>query len=95
MKPKTVTLVCDAPQAGSVFVAGTFNDWSTTVTPLHRSPSGLWKTTLRLPAGTYEYKFVVDGAWCCVPGAADDMTPPCEDCVPNTLGTLNRLVVVK
>ena len=26
-------------------------------------PGGAWKTTVWLPAGRYEYRFVVDGKW--------------------------------
>ena len=95
MKIKPVTLICDAPQAETVFVAGSFNDWNPTAHALRRSASGLWKIALRLPAGAHEYKFIVDDAWCCLPGAADDMTPPCADCIPNARGTLNRLLLVE
>lgn len=51
------------PDAGNVFVAGTFNDWNASATPLHRQPDGKWTTVLKLKPGRYEYKFVVDGNW--------------------------------
>jgi hypothetical protein len=43
-------------------VAGTFNDWNTTATPLKKSGDGEWKAELQLLPGRYEYKLLVDGA---------------------------------
>ncbi|MBN1944503.1 MAG: glycogen-binding domain-containing protein [Bradymonadales bacterium] len=46
-----------------VFVAGSFNDWSTTALPLTLD-QGLWSATesFDLP-GVYEYKLIIDGIW--------------------------------
>jgi Glycogen recognition site of AMP-activated protein kinase len=47
---------------------------------------------LKLPTGSYEYKFVVDGKWVCEPGV-DEFDPKLvgsPDCVPNVYGTVNR-----
>lgn len=49
--------------AHAVFVAGSFNDWRPDLTPLRNSREGGWETTLSLPPGDYEYRFVVDGEW--------------------------------
>jgi 1,4-alpha-glucan branching enzyme len=47
-----------------VFVAGSFNDWATNQQPLKpHAKSGAYVATMQLPAGTHEYKFVVDGNW--------------------------------
>jgi len=51
------------PYAGKVHLAGSFNNWSTTATPMSKDDEGYWKTTMDLDPGEYEYKFVVDGAW--------------------------------
>jgi glycosidase len=51
-----------APQISSIFVAGTFNNWSTTETPLPRQADGTWLVRLTA-AGPQEYKFVINGAW--------------------------------
>lgn len=65
---KQVEFSCNAPKATSVFVAGSFNDWRPDVTALHLDKSdGQWSGTLALPPGRYEYKFVIDGQWCCDP----------------------------
>jgi hypothetical protein len=46
----------------SVFLAGTFNGWSTDATPMRRVDRG-FEVMLLLPAGEYQYKFVADGNW--------------------------------
>ncbi len=51
------------PDAGTAFLAGTFNGWSTTANPMTRDESGNWTVVIRLSAGKHEYKFIVDGAW--------------------------------
>lgn len=49
------------PEARSVALIGDFNHWDPSVTPLSRGANGSWARTLRLPAGRYEYAFLVDG----------------------------------
>lgn len=50
------------PEADSAAVAGDFNGWSSTRTPMRRVGPGLWRASLAAPAsGVYRYKFVVDG----------------------------------
>jgi 1,4-alpha-glucan branching enzyme len=75
-------------QPGSqVFVAGSFNNWNPTASPLKDNPgSGHCKATLSLPAGRHEYKFVVNGVWI--------IDPDCADCAPNGYGSLNSVRVV-
>jgi 1,4-alpha-glucan branching enzyme len=77
-----------AAEAGrEVFVAGTFNGWSPTANPLKDNPdSGHFKAEVRVPPGTHEYKFVVDGLW-----VAD---PKCSDWIPNGYGSLNSVLRV-
>lgn len=89
---KPVTLGCRAPAAQTVCVAGTFNDWHPEATPMTRDDEGEWTVELDIPPGRYEFKFVVDGQWCCEPGR-DDANLECE-CVPNPFGTMNRVLDV-
>jgi pimeloyl-ACP methyl ester carboxylesterase len=49
----------DHPNANSVALAGTFNNWSTRSTPMTRRGAD-WLTSIKLAPGTYRYKFVVD-----------------------------------
>eukprot|EP00898_Chlorokybus_atmophyticus_P006523 jgi/Chlat1/6872/Chrsp51S06546 len=45
-----------------VQVTGSFNDWSDRI-PLAKDDKGVFTVTTKLPAGTYQYKYVVDGQW--------------------------------
>ncbi len=46
-----------APQAGSVYVAGTFNGFSTTANPMQKTLSGVWETVIStaVPGNAYKY----------------------------------------
>jgi len=72
-----------------------FNDWQPDATPLQRDQDGHWSITLKLVPGRYEYKFIVDGQWCCNPGIPDDNDTAYLDCVPNEHGSMNRVIIVK
>jgi len=56
-----VLFVMPAPNASSVAVLGTFNNWVPTA--LAKSKDGIWTANLTLDAGRYEYAFVIDGRW--------------------------------
>lgn len=46
----------------TVNLAGTFNNWSASDTPMHEEADGrTWTITLQLTAGEYQYKYVVNG----------------------------------
>ena len=92
-RPKTTRLSCSAPTAKAVFVAGTFNDWSPTATALKRGPKGVWSVDLKLTPGRHEFKFVVDGAWCCEIGC-EPSDAAHSQCVLNPFGTMNRVIEV-
>ena len=54
----------DAPLATNVSVAGLFNEWDATATPLaRRADDGWWYVELDLFPASYGYKFIVDGNW--------------------------------
>ncbi len=91
--PIRVVFSCRAEDARSVALAGTFNDWDPEATPMSRNPEGEWTVTLDLAPGRYEYKFVVDGEWCCEPGC-DDASYSAADSVPNAFGGKNRRIEV-
>ncbi len=50
------------PQAKQVSVAGSFNGWSATDTPLTRQGTA-WVAEVEVEPGLLQYKFVVDGRW--------------------------------
>lgn len=47
--------------AKSVFVAGTFNDWSKDAAPMKETQGGVWETEMDIAAGSHFYKFVING----------------------------------
>ena len=84
---KPIDFYFNLPGAKSAAVAGTFNEWDLTSTPLSKDPSGGWKATVWLAPGRYEYRFVVDGAqWFSDPRATE--------AVPNSFGSTNSVLVV-
>ena len=60
---RTFTYVrpASAPAVTSVNLAGSFNNWSTTAQAMTQQADGSWKATIPLAAGTYQYKFVMNG----------------------------------
>ena len=82
-----------APDAQEVFLAGSFNGWDARQQPMRPTKGGVWTAALQLPPGTHEYKFVVDGRWCCNPHG-DEPSEATVSCVRNVFGTLNRVLVV-
>lgn len=89
-KPRTkrVTFAVRAEPGSVVSLAGDFNQWNPESTTLaDKDGTGLYKTTLSLAAGTYEYKFVINGTWC--------VDPECKEWVQNSLGTLNSVLRVE
>jgi 1,4-alpha-glucan branching enzyme len=86
-EPTTVVFRCAAPLDARVYVAGSFNRWSNDKHALtHDAATGLVQTSVTLPPGRHEYKFVVDGAWM--------VDPNCPDWVINEHGSLNSVVIV-
>ncbi|MBE6924441.1 MAG: type I pullulanase, partial [Ruminococcaceae bacterium] len=53
----------------NVYLAGSFNNWSTSANKMTKS-GGVFSTTITLEPGVYEYKFVVDNEWVTDPANA-------------------------
>lgn len=50
------------PDAQQVALAGDFNGWNATSTPMHLDrQSGLWRVSVTLPPGRHLYSYVVNG----------------------------------
>jgi 1,4-alpha-glucan branching enzyme len=81
-----VEFTITAPDAHILSLAGEFNKWSPTATPMHKRPNGTWATTLQLPSGRYQYKFIVNGKW--IPDSENPMLQ--ED----PYGGTNSVVVI-
>ena len=85
---KNVTFTVHADKGKAVYVAGEFNEWNPTAKKMaYKAKSGIYTATLKLAAGPYQYKFVIDGTWCADPENAN--------AVPNDQGTFNSVIDVK
>lgn len=91
-KYKDITITFVDMNAKKIFVAGEFNEWDPDVAPMEKIGEGKWCLKLKLPIGRYEYKYVVDGEWCCEPGCEGDHHY--QDCVHNAFGSMNRILEV-
>ena len=80
-----VRLVLLKPEAQEVFVAGSFNSWNPSATPLSDTGHGRWVKDLCLLPGRYEYQFVVDGRW--MPDRGTEL-------VENPFGGINSILEV-
>ena len=76
----------NAPEAQSVYVTGSFNDWSLDETCRMKFENGQWQTRLPLSPGVYKYQFIVDGRW------REDPTNPNQE--RNSFGDINSLIEV-
>ncbi len=82
-----VVFVTLYPRATHVQLAGDFNGWQPTATPMDRvGDSGVWQAKMKLPEGTYRYRLVVDGQW--------QQDPYNERTEMNPFGELNSLVEI-
>ena len=72
-----------APEANSVQLVGDFTHWQRNPINLVKGANGVWKASVSLAAGTYHYRFLVDGQWC------DD--PQCTLRIPNIFGSHNMV----
>jgi len=82
-----VVFVTLYPRATNVQLAGDFNSWQPTTTPMERvGDSGVWQAKMKLPEGTYRYRLVVDGQW--------QQDPYNEHTELNPFGELNSVVEI-
>lgn len=74
------------PGAKSVYVTGSFNDWSLDDQCRLKEVDGRWEAAIPLRPGTYKYQFIVDGVW------KEDPTNPNKE--RNSFGDINSLIEV-
>jgi 1,4-alpha-glucan branching enzyme len=86
-KRKKVLFSIRAPEARTVSLAGNFNEWDVGSLPMKKDSKGVWRVTLYLTPGSYEYRFVIDGVW------HDD--PKARERVDNPFGTQNSVKIVR
>ena len=81
------SLCLKAPGAKSVYVTGSFNDWSLDETCRMSKNEGVWTLKVNLKPGTYKYQFIVDGKW--------QEDPANARIERNSFGDINSLIEVK
>jgi len=86
-KTKKVPFEFVAPDAQKVYLAGDFNNWDTSASLMKKDKKGIWKATVTLKPGRYEYRFLVDGNW--------ENDPSCAGCVSNEFGSQNCVRIVE
>jgi 1,4-alpha-glucan branching enzyme len=86
-KKKAVDFKLDAPWAKNVSLAGTFNNWSVDSLKMKKYNGGIWKVSLKLKPGHYEYKFIVDDNWLTDPGNSEVRY--------NNTGSLNSVIEIR
>jgi chromosome partitioning protein len=70
-----------------VNIAGDFNRWSGTATPMKRNESlGVFEACVPLPPGRHPYRLIVDGKW--------TVDPYNDESGPNPFGELNSIITV-
>jgi chromosome partitioning protein len=77
----------DVSGAKSVYVTGSFNDWSLDDHCRLKEVDGQWRVDIDLKPGFYKYQFIVDGVW------KEDPNNPRRE--RNSFGDINSLVEVK
>lgn len=90
LQPDTGTMkfFIRAPDANSVKVVGTFNNWSPSEDSLlERHEDGIWSKEVRLSPGVYQYKFLIDDIW-----AVDQNNPRV---VEDAFGRRNSVIEVR
>ena len=84
-KNTSVPFTFFAPDATSVHVAGSFNDWNPKKHKLTKKKDGTWSKKVALKPGRHEYKFVINGdTWEC------DQHP--RVCCPDGCGGMNAVL---
>ncbi len=76
----------EAPGAKSVYVTGSFNDWSLDDSCRLQEVDGQWEVQIPLKPGFYKYQFIVDGVW------KEDPSNPRRE--RNSFGDINSLIEV-
>ena len=86
-KTKKVPFEFMAPDAKKVSLAGDFNNWDPKTKLMKKDKKGIWKATVSLEPGGYEYRFFADGNW--------ENDPSCSSCVLNEFGGRNCVRMVE
>ncbi|MFA5928195.1 MAG: glycogen-binding domain-containing protein [Candidatus Margulisiibacteriota bacterium] len=82
---KSISVKFFNPDISSVSLVGDFNDWDPTKTKMKKNSNGEYVASIKLKPGSYAYKFLTSNGW---------ITDPCAECVEDSLGNQNSLLIV-
>jgi PAS domain S-box-containing protein len=60
---RSIKFVLRLPKAQHVCLMGDFNTWNPKTHPMRKEENGVWRKTVMIYPGRYEYRFWVDGEW--------------------------------
>ena len=86
-KDGSVTFEFDNNTGDKVYLAGDFNHWNYTQTPLKKSTKGKWAVTLKLTKGEHQFRYVCNNQWYNETNA--------DKCVNNGYGAENSVIVIE
>jgi len=86
-KYRNIAFELYAPEANTVFLAGSFNSWDPAKHSLKKGEKGIWKISVDLSPGKYEYRYKIDDTWQNDPSAAEFS--------PNAFGSWNCVIAVQ
>ncbi|MEM6855510.1 MAG: AAA family ATPase [Planctomycetota bacterium] len=78
----------DAPVDGNLAIAGDFNNWNPSQTPMTKDENlGVWRACVNVPPGRYRYRLVKNGQW-----VQDPFNRTVES---NPFGELNNIIEIR
>ena len=84
IKRRRVTFSFESSDAKEVILMGDFNHWNSKKHPMKSNGNGMWKKSVMIPPGKYEYKFLVDRQW--------EEDPQNDQTRLNCFGTYNNVL---
>ena len=81
---RRVIFTLESPWANEVILMGDFNKWNAKTHPMKKDEGGIWKKTVMLHPGRYEYRFLVNGQW--------ENDPKNDEVCANRFGTQNNII---
>ncbi|MCK5225949.1 MAG: glycogen-binding domain-containing protein, partial [Planctomycetes bacterium] len=85
---EAIAFVTFYPLADAVQIAGDFNNWQPEKNQMQKvGESGVWQADMKMAAGKYRYRLVVDGQW--------QQDPYNENAEANPFGGFNSVLEVK
>jgi 5'-AMP-activated protein kinase regulatory beta subunit len=85
-KRRRIEFSIEMPEANQVILMGDFNQWQPKTHPMRKDAEGVWRRTVMIYPGRYEYRFWVDGEW------SND--PHNLQRCPNCFGSENNVIEV-